>query len=90
MTEAELRELLSRETLDWAERMPSDIVAELARPQTYQRGSGETWHEFEVALLEANDEYIHVRTSVHDGSLAWALKPMTTSFLIYRDGRIEI
>ncbi len=90
MTEAQLRALLSQETLAWAEREPADIVAELATPQTYQRGAGDAWHEIEVTLLEANNDYIHVKTSVHDGSLAWALKPMTSSFLIYRDGRIEI
>lgn len=90
MTEAQLRELLSQETLEWAEKSPADIVAELAKPQTYHRGADATWHEFEVTLLEATDEYIHVRTSVHDGSLVWALKPITATFLIYRDGRIEL
>jgi hypothetical protein len=90
MTEAQLRELLSQETLAWAERSPADIVAELAKPQTYPRGTGDTWHEIEVTLLEATDDYIHVKTSIHDGSLVWALKPITSSFLIYRDGRIEI
>jgi len=90
MTEAQLRELLSQETLAWAERSPADIVAELAKSQTYRRGTGDTWHEIEVTLLEATDDYIHVKTSIHDGSLVWALKPMTSSFLIYRDGRIEI
>ena len=90
MTEAQLRELLSYETLDWAERSPGDIVAELAKPQTYGRGTGDTWHEIEVTLLEATDDYIHVKISIHDGSLVWALKPITSSFLIYRDGRIEI
>ena len=39
---------------------------------------------------EATDEYIHVKTSIHDGSLVWSLTPITSSFLIYRDGRIEI
>jgi hypothetical protein len=39
MTEAQLRELLSQETLAWAKRSPSDIVAELAKPQTYHRGT---------------------------------------------------
>jgi hypothetical protein len=90
MTEAQLRELLSQETLAWAERSPADIVAELAKPQTYRRGAGDTWHEIEVTLLEATDDYIHVKTSIHDGSLVWALKPITYSFLIYRDGSIEI
>jgi hypothetical protein len=89
MTEAELRELLSRETLAWAERSPADIVAELARPRTYRRGAGDTWYEIEVTLLEATADYIHVKTSIDDGSLVWALKPITSSFLIYRDGRIE-
>ena len=90
MTETELRELLMQETLAWAERSPADIVADLAKPVTCQRGAGASWHEFEVALIEATDDYIHVRTSINDGSLAWSLKPMTSSFLIYRDGRIEI
>jgi hypothetical protein len=90
MTEAQLRELLSEETLAWAERPPADIVAELASPQTYRRGAGEAWHEIEVRLLEATDDYIHVSTSIHDGSVVWSLSPITSSFLIYRDGRIEI
>src|SRR6516162_3675203 len=67
MTEAQLRELLSQETLAWAERSPADIVAELANPQTYRRGAGDTWHEIEVTLLEATEDYIHVKTSIHDG-----------------------
>jgi len=90
MTEADLVELLSRETLAWAEREPADIVADLASPRTYQRGEGETWHEFEIKLLESTGEYIHVQTSIHDGSLVYSLKPLRTSFLVYRDGRIEI
>lgn len=90
MTEAQLRELLSQETLAWAERSPADIVAELAKPQTYRRGTNDTWHEIEVTLLEATDDYIHVRTTISDGSLVWTLAPIASSFLIYRDGRIEI
>lgn len=90
MTEAQLRELLSQETFAWAERSPAGIVAELARPQTSRRGTSDTWHEIEVTLLEATDDYIHVKISIHDGSFVWALKPITSSFLIYRDGRIEI
>src|SRR5215510_4903808 len=90
MTEAQLRELLSQETLAWAERPPADIVAELAKPQIYRRGVGDTWHEIEVTLLEATDDYIHVKTSIHDGSLVWALKPIASSFSINRDWRIEI
>ena len=90
MTEAQLRELLSEEMLVWAERSPADIVAELATPQKSARGAGDSWHEIEVKLLEATDDYIHVQTSIHDGSLVWSLAPITSSFLIYRDGRIEI
>ena len=65
MTEAQLRELLSEETLAWAERPPVDITAELTKPQTFRRGSGDAWHEIEVTLLEATDDYIHVKTSIH-------------------------
>ena len=90
MTEVQLRELLSQETLAWAEREPGDIVADLVTPQTYQRGAGDTWHEIEVTLLESTSECIHVRMTINDGSLVWALKPIAASFLIYRDGRIEV
>jgi hypothetical protein len=90
MTETDLRALLAQEAVAWAERAPEEIVADLAGPRTYTRGAGATWHEFEVTLPEANNEYIHVQISVHDGSLALSLKPFTTSFLIYRDGRIEM
>lgn len=90
MTEAQLRALLSAETLAWAEREPADIVADLETPRTYQRGAGDTWHEFEVTLLERTNEYIHVKTTINDGSLVWSLKPLAASFLIYRDGRIEV
>ena len=34
--------------------------------------------------------YVHVRTSINDSSLVWTLTPITSSCLIYRDGRIEI
>jgi hypothetical protein len=90
MTEARLRELLSEETLAWAERDLADIVADLAEPRTYARGANDTWHEFQVTLLEATNDYIHVKTSIHDGSLVLTLAPIATSFLVYRDGRIEI
>jgi hypothetical protein len=90
MTEARLRELLSEEMLAWAERDLADIVADLAKPLTYARGTSDTWHEFQVTLLEANNDFIHVKTSINDGSLVLALAPIATSFLVYRDGRIEI
>lgn len=90
MTEAQLRALLSQELLSWTEMSPADIVANLGEPKIIKRGDGDGWHEFEVTLLEATDDYIHVKVSIHDGSLGWTLKPLAASFLIYRDGRIEI
>ena len=90
MTEAQLRELLSQELLAWAERSPADIVVDLAEPQIRQSGSGDGWHEIEVSLLEKTDEYLHVMASIHDGSFVLSLKPITASFLVYRDGRIEM
>jgi hypothetical protein len=60
VTEAQLREVLSQETLAGPERLPDDIVAELAQPQTYRRGRGDTRHQIDVTLLEAGDDNIHV------------------------------
>lgn len=90
MTEGQLRELLSEEALAWAERPYEDIVADLTEPRKYKRGAGESEHNFEVKALESTSEYILVSLSVDDGSLIWSLAPITASFLIYRDGRIEM
>ena len=89
MTEAQLRELLSRMPPGPRGRRPTSSLSLQSR-RPVAEVQGDTWHEIEVTLLEATDDYIHVKTSIHDGGLVWALKPITSSFLIYRDGRIEI
>ena len=56
---------------------------------TYERGEGSTWHQVEVVLLEHEAEYVHVSLSVDDGSLLKVMLPLSHSFIVYRDGRVD-
>jgi hypothetical protein len=48
--------------------------------------------KLKVTLLEATDDYIHVKTSINDGSLVWALKPITrvSSFIATGVSRFDL
>jgi hypothetical protein len=66
------------------------VVAELYKAADLSSRYGRHLAEIEVTLLAATDDYIHVKTNINDGSLVWAPKQITSCFLIYRQGRIEI
>lgn len=55
----------------------------------YERGSGADGHQFEVNLLEKTDAYVHILVSIDDGSFRRACRPLSSSFIVHRDGRIE-
>jgi hypothetical protein len=41
-----------------------------------------------VALLEDTDKYIHVSVAVNDGSLPASIKPLTSSFIRYKNSDV--
>jgi hypothetical protein len=90
LTEQELQALLSAELKAWAKKPLAQIVAELSDVQGYERGADDRWHQFEVMLVENTPEYIHVLISVDDGSISWACSPITSGFMVYLDGRVDL
>ncbi|MCP5113951.1 MAG: hypothetical protein GY953_24215 [bacterium] len=82
--EASLREEVDR----WAAKSYQVLRDELQDVVAYEKGHGENCHQFEVQLLEDEDDYVHVGIGVDDGG--WrAFAPLSTSFLVYRDGRVD-
>jgi hypothetical protein len=56
----------------------------------YERGGGASYHQFEVQMIEHQPDYVHVVVSIDDGSFLRSISPMTRSFIVRRDGRVEV
>lgn len=79
---------LRRETDEWAAKSFETLRAELRDVVAYERGGGDDAYQVEVQLLEDEEEYLHVGLAVDDGG--WrAFAPFCSSFLVYRDGRVD-
>jgi hypothetical protein len=51
--------------------------------------AGAAYH-LEVQLLENRADYVHVMVAVCSESAKWScFHPLSTSFLVYRDGRVD-
>lgn len=90
MTEQQINQLLSAEMQAWARKSIDQVITELSESQGYERGIDDLWHQFEVGLLENTPDYIHVGISVDDGSAEYARSPISSSFIMHRDGRVEL
>jgi len=88
MKKAQLADLLAAEIETWSRKSYQQLVSELPDVVAYQREEPEL-HQFEVQLLEHTPEYVHVMVSVDDGSFWRSFSPVTRTFVVYRDGRIE-
>ena len=83
-----LASALKAEIDEWA-ALPFDAIkARLQQVCAYERGEAPNQYQVEVQLLESTPEYLHVGIGVDDGGWS-AFKPLSTSFLVHRDGRIE-
>jgi hypothetical protein len=55
----------------------------------YDNGAtGKAFYQVEVQLLDSKHEYVHIGVSVDDGG--WrSFFPMSTTFIVRADGRVE-
>lgn len=91
MKKERLKVLLAAEVAAWADKSFGQLLTELDDVVAYGRDDPEEgFHQFEIMLLERNDEYVHVGVSIDDGSFRRSVSPMTRSFIVHRDGRVEI
>ena len=87
-SKVELEAALRQEVDRWAAKSYDALREELRDVVAYQRGHGESCHQFEVQLLEDTEEYVHVSIGVDDGG--WrAFTPLCAGFLVYRDGHVD-
>jgi hypothetical protein len=65
------------------------LLKELKDDVAYQRSDVSSSYQVEVQLLENKPEYVHGMVSVDSGTLLRAFKPLSWSFLVHGDGRVE-
>jgi hypothetical protein len=90
MTKSELQRLLDAEVDELSRRSYARLVDDLPDVLAYQRVGGPGYHQFEVQMLEHEPDYVHVLVSIDDGSFWRSVSPITRSFIVHRDGRVEV
>ena len=90
MTKSELQRLLDAEVDQLSRRSYARLVDDLPDVLAYERGGGASYHQFEVQMIEHQPDYVHVVVSIDDGSFFRSISPMTRSFIVHRDGRVEV
>jgi hypothetical protein len=90
MTKSELQRLLDAEVDQLSRRSYARLVDDLPDVLAYERGGGASYHQFEVQMIEHQPDYVHVVVSIDDGSFLRSISPMTRSFIVHRDGRVEV
>ena len=77
-----------RELDEWT-RLPFDeLKTRLKDVCAYERGEAPNQYQVEVEMLESTPEYVHVSIRVDSGRLR-SFKPFSTSFTVFRNGRVE-
>jgi len=79
------RKALQGEVRRWSAMSAENLVAELAKPRAYEIEIETRKYQVEVELVEDTAHYVHVSVAVDDGSLPWAILPLTHGFLRQKD-----
>jgi len=90
MQKNQLRSLLDAEIDELSGRPYATLVEELADVVAYERGEGSSYHQFEIQMIEHEHDYVHVIASIDDGSILKVIFPISRSFVVHRDGRVEV
>ncbi len=89
MKREDLGVFLERELARWSAKSYEVLRQELREGNHTQAEAGAEYH-LEVDLLENREDYVHVTVSVCSERVGWScIQPLSTSFLVFRDGRVE-
>jgi len=89
MTKSELKKILQIEVDKYASK-GYDESCKLDDHFHYSSGSNNKGEpHFEFSKLEINKKYIHIMLAVHDNTFIKSIHPISWTFLVYKDGRIE-
>ena len=85
-----LEQALSHETNKWAQIPYAKLLADDRDwPLHYEDDLDGFRYYAEVQKLEETPEYIHIGIGVDDGGIR-AFSPLTSSIIIYTDGRVDM
>ena len=88
MERRQLTRCLESELDEWTRIPFADLRNRLKNVCAYERGAAPNQYQVEVQLLESTPEYLHVSIGVDSGLLR-AFRPFSTSFMVFRDGRVN-
>jgi hypothetical protein len=87
MKKNELKQRLQMEVDAQALKSYDDFMR-LQEGISYEKGIGDNWYHVTVDVLDKTESYVHVLVCIDDGG--WrAFYPLSDSFLIYKDGRVD-
>ncbi len=89
MKREDLGVFLEREVARWSAKSHEVLRQELREGNHTEAEAGAEYH-LEVDLLENREDYVHVSVAVCSEKAGLScLHPLSASFLVYRDGRVE-
>ncbi len=88
MDKGKLKLILDQEKEKFANKTYKELSV-LKDPTVYECGVGDGWYQVEVQILEKNDKYVHIAVNVDDGGFPRSFIPLSTSFLVYKDGSVD-
>jgi hypothetical protein len=89
MSRADLVPLLKAEVEKWSARTMEDLRKALGKGP-YTDALSKSHFHVEVDLLEDSDDYIHVSVAVCHPDVPWScMHPLSRSFIVHRDGRVD-
>ena len=82
----EWRPILETEVKKWSAMSCAQVMSKLPDCECYELVFESRKYQVEVELLEETEQFIHVGMSVDDGSLPASLRPVSSSFILNKDG----
>jgi hypothetical protein len=77
--------ILDAETKRWSAKSCAQLLHDLSEVQAYEVEIESGRYQVEVELLENTAAYLNVMVAVDDGSLPASIRPLSTTFLRYKD-----
>ena len=81
--------VLDAETKRWSAKSCAQLLHDLSEVQAYEVEVESRRYQVEVDLLENTAKYVHVMVAVDDGRLPASIRPLSTTFLRYKDASVS-
>lgn len=91
MLKDDIKKVLAKEVDKWSKKTYDELLS-IAEPIAYEflhENDSNVTFEVEVDILEKKEEYVHVIVSTSDGTKFRSFKPLSDSFLVYKDSRVD-